>query len=114
MTLQAEIDAQIQEVLPATTEFRHELHKHPELTWQEEQTAKTIAEALGQIPGLKITTGIGRFGIIADLEGDAAGPMLALRADMDALPVTEKTKGNCERTPADSYCKNPGETRLPQ
>lgn len=88
-----DIDSQIQAALPSTTAFRHELHKHPELTWQEKHTAKTIADALAQIPGLAVTTGIGRFGIIADLKGGEAGPMLALRADMDALPVIEKTKG---------------------
>jgi amidohydrolase len=86
-----EIKNQLPQTLAAATALRHELHQSPELTWQEEQTAEKIHAELKKIPGLKITTGVGRLGIMADLEGDGAGPTIALRADMDALPIQESS-----------------------
>lgn len=87
------ISSDISAVLPQAMQLRHQLHRDPELTWQEHRTAATIAKQLNEIKGLKVKTGVGRLGIIADLDGPQPGPTIALRADMDALPVLEKTKG---------------------
>lgn len=91
--MQSTVENHIKNVLPKVIEFRHLLHKFPELTWNEIQTSKSIEEELRLIDGLSIKTGIGKYGIIADLKGSNEGPTLALRADMDALPVTEQTQG---------------------
>lgn len=87
--LKAVVDAEIGKVLPEVVRFRHERHAHPELTWREVETAKAIAAKLKTLPGLTVQEGVGRLGIVAILEGDAPGPTVALRADMDALPVKE-------------------------
>ncbi len=68
--------------------MRHDLHAHPELSWQEERTARVVAEAL-QALGLEVRTGVARTGVVADI--GVSGPMVALRADMDALPIQEET-----------------------
>lgn len=68
--------------------MRRDLHAHPELSWQEERTARVVAEALRGL-GLEVRTGVARTGVIADV--GTSGPMVALRADMDALPIQEDT-----------------------
>jgi amidohydrolase len=85
------VDQEIAKVLPLVTAFRHERHQQPELTWKEEATAKAVAARLREIPGLAVREGVGRLGVVAVLEGDAPGPTVALRADMDALPIKEAT-----------------------
>ena len=75
---------------PAAIALRRDLHAHPELAFAEHRTAAAIAAALTGL-GLAPRTGIGRTGIVADIEGGRPGPTLALRADMDALPITERT-----------------------
>jgi amidohydrolase len=70
--------------------FRHECHRHPELSWQEYQTAERIARELKNL-GLEPKTGVGRLGVTALIDGEHPGPTIALRADMDALPVQEIT-----------------------
>lgn len=67
-----------------------QLHKHPELSLQEEWTAKFIATELSKL-GFTVATGIGGKGVVGVLEGAHKGPILALRSDMDALPVQEET-----------------------
>lgn len=66
---------------------RRDLHRHPELAFQERRTAERVARDLQGL-GLQTRTGVGRTGVIADLR-TGAGPVVALRADMDALPITE-------------------------
>lgn len=70
--------------------FRRELHRHPELSFQESKTAAKVAEELQRL-GLVIRTQVGGHGIVADIKGEEPGPMIALRADMDALPIQEET-----------------------
>ena len=89
--LKERVAQEIKRVLPEVIAFRHERHRHPELTWQETQTAKAVADRLRRIPGLTVEEGVGRLGVVAILEGQAPGPTVALRADMDALPVREVT-----------------------
>ncbi|WP_127579470.1 M20 metallopeptidase family protein [Paenibacillus koleovorans] len=70
--------------------FRRELHAKPELSLQESETAARVAEELKKL-GLEVRTGVGAHGIVADLVGPVAGRTVALRADMDALPIEEET-----------------------
>ncbi|MFZ5662110.1 MAG: M20 family metallopeptidase [Pseudomonadota bacterium] len=70
--------------------WRRDFHQHPELSNREQRTAAKVAEHLRAL-GLKPRTGIARHGVVAIVEGGRPGPRIALRADMDALPVTERT-----------------------
>lgn len=69
--------------------LRREIHQYPELSFQETRTAGLVAETLQEI-GLKPQTGVGRTGVVAQI-GSGDGPTIAIRADMDALPIQEKT-----------------------
>jgi len=89
--LRSKIDSIVRAIEPEVRAARHEFHAHPELSWKEVETSRRIESQLRKIPGLEITTGIAETGITALLRGRGAGPTVALRADMDALPVTEKT-----------------------
>ncbi|KAA0691861.1 amidohydrolase [Halopseudomonas laoshanensis] len=70
--------------------WRHDIHQHPELGNQETRTAALIAGHLRQL-GMTVETGVGTTGVVAMLKGGKPGPVVALRADMDALPVAENT-----------------------
>lgn len=74
---------------PDLTAFYEDLHRHPELSFQEERTAAKAAERLRD-DGYAVATGVGRTGVVGILE-NGAGPTVMLRADMDALPVREQT-----------------------
>ncbi len=77
-------------VTPALVEIRHTLHQHPELSNREEQTAALVADYLRKL-GLEVQTGVAKHGVVALLKGGRPGPVVAVRADIDALPVTEET-----------------------
>jgi hippurate hydrolase len=68
--------------------LRRKIHEHPELAFEEQKTAARVAEQLKRL-GITCRTGVGKTGIIALLEGARPGPTIAIRADMDALPITE-------------------------
>ncbi len=70
---------------------RRDFHKHPELGFKECRTAKVIANKLKSY-GIEVRTGIGKTGVIGDLRGKTGGKTIALRADMDALPVQETSE----------------------
>ena len=70
--------------------WRRDLHQHPELSNREERTAQFVADHLKAL-GLTPRTGIAHHGVVAIIQGKLPGPKVALRADMDALPVTEQT-----------------------
>ncbi len=70
-------------------ELRRQLHQHPELSNREFETSKLVASELKKL-GLEVTTGIAHTGVVAILKGGKSGPLIGLRADMDALPVTEQ------------------------
>ena len=78
----------VAEVAPRAVEWRHHLHRNPELSNRETETAAFVAERLREI-GLEVTTGIAGTGVLGILEGGEPGPTIAVRADIDALPVTE-------------------------
>ncbi|MCS6775347.1 MAG: amidohydrolase [Chloroherpetonaceae bacterium] len=81
----------VRAVLPEVVALRHHLHQHPELSGQEERTAAHVAERLRALKLDLVREGVGGFGIVAELQGGAgAGPVFALRADMDALPISEE------------------------
>jgi amidohydrolase len=70
--------------------IRHDLHAHPELSWREHRTADCICQFLDEL-GVSYRRGVAGTGVIADLPGPEDGPRIALRADMDALPLQEET-----------------------
>lgn len=86
-----EINRQANKINSQLISWRRYFHAHPELGNQEYQTADTIAKYLRSL-GLDVKTGVAKTGVVAVLRGDKPGPVIALRADMDALPVTEKTE----------------------
>ncbi|MBC8400615.1 MAG: amidohydrolase, partial [Candidatus Marinimicrobia bacterium] len=67
---------------------RRDIHQHPELGFQEKRTAALVAERLASY-GIEVQTEIGKTGVVGTLTGPQSGPMIALRADMDALPIQE-------------------------
>jgi amidohydrolase len=69
--------------------LRREIHRYPELGFQEFRTARLVAGTLEEI-GVRVKTGVGRTGVVGEL-GNGQGPTIAIRADMDALPITENT-----------------------
>lgn len=77
-------------VEPRLIEIRRDIHAHPETGFDTERTAALVARELEAL-GLQVQTGVGRTGVVADIVGGAPGPCLILRADMDALPITEQT-----------------------
>ena len=81
----------IHELLPELREFRHDLHAHPELMYQERRTAQRVREELDKA-GIAHADGLaGGTGTLGFLPGAGGGAAIALRADMDALPITEET-----------------------
>jgi len=73
---------------PALIEIRRDIHAHPELGFEEVRTAGVVARELARL-GIAHRTGIGRTGVVGLIEGGRPGPVLAIRADMDALPIQE-------------------------
>ncbi|MFC5406371.1 M20 metallopeptidase family protein [Cohnella soli] len=71
-------------------DFRRELHRYPELSFAESETATRVKGRLNEL-GVTYRSNVGGYGIVADMPGYAPGPMIALRADMDALPIQEDT-----------------------
>ena len=85
-----EIDRLSAAVEPELIQWRRHLHQNPELSNREVETAKYVAERLRSF-GLEPQTGIAKTGVVAVLQGGRPGPVVALRADMDGLPVREET-----------------------
>ncbi|MEQ1771615.1 MAG: amidohydrolase, partial [Devosia sp.] len=71
--------------------WRRDFHTHPELQYDVHRTAGRVAELLKSFGVDEVVTGLGRTGVVAVIKGRSAGRTIALRADMDALPITEKT-----------------------
>jgi len=84
------IDKLIDDVESKVIEWRRDFHENPELSNREFETSKKIAAYLQSL-GLEVQTDIAHTGVIGILKGNKPGPVIALRADMDALPVTERT-----------------------
>lgn len=86
---QAEIDSAARQLESKIVSTRRDFHQHPELSNRETRTADVVAKRLRALK-LDVRTGIGLTGVAAVLKGAQPGPTIALRADMDALPVTEQ------------------------
>ncbi|MGH7544555.1 MAG: M20 metallopeptidase family protein [Gemmatimonadota bacterium] len=88
--LDRRVDAAVERSAPEIIRIRHRVHENPELGNRERETAALVAEHLRAL-GLEVRTGIAHTGVVAVLKGGKPGPVVAVRADMDALPVTERT-----------------------
>ena len=96
--------------------WRHDLHRHPEIMYEVHRTAATVAEKLGQFGADEVVTGLGRTGVVGVIRGrtSGSGRVIALRADMDALPMTE-TSGAAwsSETPGKMHaCGHDGHTAM--
>jgi amidohydrolase len=99
---ETQVKAGAERLTPALTALRHDLHEHPELSNRETRTAGVVARELTRL-GLEVRTGIARTGVIGILRGGRPGPVVGVRADMDALPVTEETDVPYRSTVKTSY-----------
>ncbi|MBF88749.1 MAG: N-acyl-L-amino acid amidohydrolase [Candidatus Marinimicrobia bacterium] len=88
-----------------TIEYRHQIHQFPELSNREFKTAELVEEHLNSL-GMEVKTGIAHTGVIGILKGRKPGPVVAVRADMDALPVTEDTDFSFKSTVRTNYLGN--------
>ncbi len=100
--LGSRIDREVERVAPEIVEIRHRLHQNPELSNRETQTAALVAEHLRKL-GLEVKTGVAKTGVLATLRGGRPGPRIAVRADIDALPVTEATDFPFRSTKRDTF-----------
>lgn len=100
--LDARIDREAERVAPQIIEARHRLHQNPELSNRETGTAELVAAHLRSL-GLEARTGVARTGVVALLKGGKPGPLIAVRADMDALPVVEQTDLPFKSTRKDTF-----------
>lgn len=87
--LTAELDRRLAGVMPKVVAWRRDIHEHPELSGFEVRTARLVAEHLRAL-GMEVRTGVGGHGVVGVLRGGRPGRTVALRADMDGLPVTEQ------------------------
>ncbi|MHA7129892.1 amidohydrolase [Algoriphagus namhaensis] len=88
-SLRPQIDQKAEAIESKVIEWRRDFHKYPELGNQEVRTAKIVADHLRSL-GMEVTENVAVTGVVGILKGGKPGPMVALRADMDALPVTER------------------------
>ena len=88
-SINTQLEQATQSVSEKVITWRRHLHQYPELSNREFETAKYITEHLKSL-GLEVQTGVAHTGVVAKLSGGKKGPLIALRADMDALPVTEQ------------------------
>ncbi|MEM1042726.1 MAG: M20 family metallopeptidase [Bacteroidota bacterium] len=89
--MQDRIQALNAELFDEVVDLRRRVHRNPELAFEEYETAALVAETLGALDGVTVQTGVAKTGVVATIEGGQLGPTLALRADLDALPIHEAT-----------------------
>src|ERR1044071_3590517 len=87
--LDAEVDRRAAQIQAKVVAWRRDIHEHPELSHRETRTADLVAQHLRAL-GLEVRTGVAHTGVIGVLRGGRPGPVVALRADMDALPGAEE------------------------
>jgi len=88
MISNSDIEAAVERITPGLVALRRKLHQHPELAFEEQETARAIVEYLSKTSA-ETRSGIGRTGVVGTLRGAQPGRHIGLRADIDALPVTE-------------------------
>ncbi len=86
----SDLPAQVDRLLPGLIELRHAIHQQPELSNREFETGQRIARRLRKL-GLEVQTEVAHTGVVAVLKGGRPGPVVAIRAELDALPLTENT-----------------------
>ena len=87
--LASDVERVSAEINPQVVAWRRDFHEHPELGNRETRTSKIIADQLKKL-GYEVTTNVATTGVVGILKGGRPGPVVALRSDMDALPVTEQ------------------------
>ncbi len=94
-------------------EHRRDLHRHPELAFEEIRTAGIVAQELGKL-GLEVITGVGKTGVVGILDGKRDGPTVMVRCDMDALPINESNETDyiSEATGKMHACGHDGHTAI--
>ena len=95
-------DKAISKNLNTIIDLRHQIHQYPELGNREYKTAKLVAKHLRSL-GIEVETDIAYTGVVGILKGNKPGPVVAVRADMDALPVTEETDLSFKSTVKTTY-----------
>lgn len=105
--------SEAQELFKYTRDLRRDFHRHPELGFQEVRTAGIVARELTDL-GLEVSTGVGKTGIVATLEGGSLEPVVLVRFDMDALPIQEETGAEyASQTPGIMHaCGHDGHTAV--
>jgi amidohydrolase len=104
--LNTRVDRELDAIAPRIIEWRRDFHRNPELSNREFRTSKIVAEHLRKL-GLEVETGVARTGVLGLLRGGKPGVTIAMRADMDGLPVTEQTDVPFKSTRTDTYNGNP-------
>lgn len=87
--LSTELDRRLSSVMPKVVAWRRDIHEHPELSGEEVRTAALVAAHLRSL-GIEVRTNVGGHGVVGILRGGRPGRIVALRADMDGLPVSEQ------------------------
>jgi len=100
--LHGDIAAGTQRVTPRVVAWREDIHQHPELGTQEVRTSKLVADHLRSL-GIEVRADVGGHGVVGVLRGGKPGRVVALRADMDALPVTEQVNVSFKSTVRATY-----------
>lgn len=88
-TIESQIETAVNRIESKCIEWRRDFHEHPELSNREFRTSKIIADHLRSL-GIEVKEGVAKTGVVGILRGAKPGPVIGLRADMDALPVTER------------------------
>jgi amidohydrolase len=86
--LSIDLDGAVEEAYPEMVRLRRDVHRRPELAFQEVRTASLVAERLKAL-GLEVQTGLSKTGVVGFLKGEGDGKTLLIRADMDGLPIHE-------------------------
>jgi amidohydrolase len=89
-SIESQIESAVSKIEPKCINWRRDLHQNPELSNREFRTSKIIADHLRSL-GIEVKENVAKTGVVGILKGGKPGPVIGLRADMDALPVTERT-----------------------
>jgi amidohydrolase len=89
LSIEQQIDQAAEALRPKLVSQRRDFHMHPELSNREERTSSVVAERLRALGLDEVKTNVGKYGVVALLKGGKPGPVVAVRADMDALPIQE-------------------------
>ncbi|MBX3394483.1 MAG: amidohydrolase [Phycisphaerae bacterium] len=90
-TAMTDVHRIIERITPELVALRREIHAHPELAFEEFETSRRVEAVLRRLRGLHVQTGLAKTGVVATLNPDKPGPCIALRAELDALPIDEMT-----------------------